>query len=121
MMSESARLVVNGAVYVAVMAAFLWTRQIRSYASRLPWPHRWFLGGFLGVVLIGQIVYDPRLTYPFVAWAMYGRAESADTVVFYRYEGRERSGNRVQLDALGCWRRSRETESLPGSRIWPRK
>ena len=38
-------------------------------------------------MFIGQIVNQPRLTFPFTSWAMYGQPEHPETLVFYQYEG----------------------------------
>ena len=81
------RMVIEACCYAALAWVVLSRPAVRAYAAALPSPHRRIFGAFFSLLIAGQLVNQPRLTFPFTSWAMYGKPEHPDTLVFYRYEG----------------------------------
>ncbi len=92
------RTAIEAGVYLALCFAFFSIRAVRAYAAALPSPHRWIFGTFFCVLLAGQLINQPRLTFPMTSWALYGRPEHPDTLVFYHYQGFDQRGEVVALD-----------------------
>lgn len=89
---------IETAIYVSLFFAFFSIRSVRAYVAALPIPHRWIFGAFFSLLLAGQLINQPRLTFPMTSWALYGKAEHPDTLVFYRYQGLDEQGGAVPLD-----------------------
>ena len=88
----------EAAIYLTVFFLILSRHTVRAQLGALPRPHRAILAGLFAAVLAGHFAQDPRGTFPFSAWSMYGRPESADVLVFYRSEGIDTSQTRVAID-----------------------
>lgn len=89
---------VEAACYLALLAGLRTVRPIRTYLQEIPRLHRMILTALFLLLLVGQVVNKPRLTFPFTSWAMYGRPEDPDTLVFYRYEGLDEAQRVVALN-----------------------
>lgn len=92
------RTAIEAAVYLALLFSFLSIRAVRAYAAKLPAAHRAIFGAFFCLLLVGQLINQPRLTFPFTSWALYGKPEHPDTLVFYRYQGLDEKDKAVPLD-----------------------
>jgi len=60
---------------------------VRVYVAGLPSAHRWLCSGFFILLFAGQLAHEPRRSFPFPTWAMYGEAEHPDALVFYECRG----------------------------------
>jgi len=89
---------VEAGIYLIVFFLILSRKTVRAQLGALPRPQRAILAGLFAAVLAGHFASDPRATFPFSPWAMYGRPESADVLVFYRSEGIDTSEARVAID-----------------------
>jgi len=89
---------VEASCYGALLVGLWMVRPIRAYVRAIPRPHRKILAGLFLLLLVGQMVNRPRLTFPFTSWAMYGRPEHPDTLVFYRYEGLDEAQQVIPLN-----------------------
>jgi hypothetical protein len=89
---------VEATLYLAVFTLILMRDAPRSHIGALRRPHRALLAIFFALILAGHFANDPRATFPFSAWSMYGRPESPDTLQFYRSEGIDSSRRRVVID-----------------------
>lgn len=88
----------EAALYLIVFFLILSRNTVRTHLGALARPHRAILAGLFAAVLAGHFASDPRATFPFSSWAMYGRPESPDMLVFYRSEGIDTSQTRVPID-----------------------
>jgi len=87
--------------YLILFAVVLSIVPIRQWLAAVPRPHRLVLIGFFFCVLVGQLTYDNRKTFPFPAWMMYGKAEQQELtgrLEYYRYRGIDAGGNEVNVD-----------------------
>ena len=83
---------------VGLAWAFLSIRVVRVYVSAMPVAHRWMIGMFCVLLMVAQFINQPRLTFPFASWTMYGKPEQTRTLVFYRYQGAGGQGDPVEID-----------------------
>ncbi len=89
---------IEATIYLVLFFSFFSIRAVRVYATALPPAHRWIFGTFFCLLLVGQLINQPRLTFPMTSWALYGKPEHSDTLVFYRYQGWDEQGEAVALD-----------------------
>ena len=92
------RTAIEAGIYLVLFFSFFSVRSIRAYATALPPAHRWIFGTFFCLLLAGQLINQPRLTFPMTSWALYGKPEHPGTLVFYRYQGFDERGEEVALD-----------------------
>ena len=85
--------------YLVLGVALCAVRPVRAYFTSLPRPHQWIVMGFVCLLLIGQGVNQTRLTFPFTSWAMYGKPETHDTLIFYRWQGMDQYETAMPLNA----------------------
>lgn len=101
---ELPRVAVDAVCYLTVFGLFGSLGPIRRYFTGLPRPHQCVLGAMALLLLVGQLVDRPRLTFPFTSWAMYGAPEHPRTLVFYRYQGLDVQGEPVPIAAEALFR-----------------
>jgi hypothetical protein len=89
---------VEALVYLTVFILILSRDAVRPHVGALPRSHRTVLAFFFALILAGHFANDPRATFPFSAWSMYGRPESPDTLQFYRSEGIDGSLRRIVIN-----------------------
>lgn len=78
---------VEALIYLIFFILLSSARPIYQYFAKIPRPHKLVFFIFFLLLLIGQIANRPRLTFPFTSWAMYGRPEHPETLVFYQFQG----------------------------------
>lgn len=88
---------VEALIYLIFFTLLFSFSPIRKYFAKIPVPHKLILITFFILLLIGQFINDPRLTFPFTSWAMYGRPEHPETLVFYRYQGFDDKQNKIDI------------------------
>jgi hypothetical protein len=88
----------EAAIYLAVFFLILSRHAVRNHLDALPRSHRVVLASLFTAVLAGHFAHDPRATFPFSEWSMYGRPESPDTLVFYHSEGIDTGQTRITID-----------------------
>jgi len=84
--------------YLALLIGLWRVRPVQAYLQAIPRPHRRILVALILLLFLGQLVNNPRLTFPFTSWAMYGQREDPETLVFYRYEGLDEAQRVVPLN-----------------------
>ena len=94
-------LILSVAMCVAVIAAFLAAPVTRSYLSRVALPARIILAAMIGLMLAGQFADQPRRTFPFSVFHMFGsvhRDAGRGSVTIYELQGVGRDGTRVSIN-----------------------
>jgi hypothetical protein len=71
---------------------------LSQYFAEIPRPHKLILATFFTLLLIGQFVNQTSLTFPFTSWAMYGRPEHQESLVFTRCIGIDENQNKVTIN-----------------------
>lgn len=84
--------------YLTLLVGLWMVRPVQAYVQAIPRPHRRILLALVLLLLLGQLVNNPRLTFPFTSWAMYGQPEHPETLVFYRYEGLDEAQRVISLN-----------------------
>ena len=85
-------------IYLVLITAFFLLPPIHTYFMNLPRPHQCIMATLIVLLLVGQFINDPRLTFPFTSWAMYGRPEHPETLVFYRFQVFDDKQNKIDID-----------------------
>jgi hypothetical protein len=94
-------ILVESVGYLLFFGLVLSLTPVRRWLSAIPRPHRLVIVWFSFCVLVGQLTYDNRKTFPFPAWMMYGKAERQEqrgVLEYYRYRGVDASGHEVNVD-----------------------
>lgn len=94
---EISRKFVESLIYLIFYILLFSVRPIYQYFAKIPRPHKLVFFIFFILLLIGQIVNQPRLTFPFTSWAMYGRPEHPERLVFYQYRGLNGKQERIVI------------------------
>ena len=89
---------VEAAGYLLLFGVLLSLAPIRRWLSAIPHLHRLVIVWFFFCVLVGQLTYDNRKTFPFPAWMMYGKPEVRERLEYYRYRGVDVGGREVNVD-----------------------
>jgi hypothetical protein len=71
---------------------------LSQYFAKIPRPHKLILTTFFTLLLIGQFVNQTSLTFPFTSWAMYGRPEHQESLIFTRCIGVDENQNKVTIN-----------------------
>ena len=93
---EMSRTFVEALIYL-IFFILLSFSPLSQYFAKIPGPHKLILTTFFILLLVGQFINHPKLTFPFTSWAMYGRPEHPETLVFYRYQGVDDKQNKIDI------------------------
>jgi hypothetical protein len=95
---EISRTFVEVLIYLIVFILLFSFSPICQYFTKIPGPHKLILITFFILLFIGQFVDQTRLTFPFTSWAMYGKPEHPDTLVFYRCLRIDENQNKITIN-----------------------
>lgn len=87
-------------VACAVLYPIFRLKEVRGFLAGLPKGYRAALAVFLFLMTMGQLMRNQRLTFPFIAWTMFGLAnsQSNDAVVWSAVEGVTATGEVVPIN-----------------------
>lgn len=88
----------EAACHVVLFCLLLSFTPFVRWMSSIPSSHRAIVTWFFFCVMVGQLAYDNRRTFPFPAWMMYGKQEVRERLEYYRYRGIDAQGREVNVD-----------------------
>jgi hypothetical protein len=89
---------IESLIYLIFLIFLSSIRPIRRYFAKIPGAHELIFITFFILLLVGQLVNQTSLTFPFTSWAMYGKPEHPEVLVFYRCLGIDEKQNKHTID-----------------------
>ena len=95
---EGGSVVANSVLLFIGLGALLAAPPLREFLKRLPAPHRVIAGVALGALVLGHLVGQSRVTFPFPRWDMFTWVYEPRVVIFHEVYGVDAAGARRELN-----------------------